>query len=335
MSFLWPALLGALALIPLYLLLYVRLQERRRRAIAQIGQLGLAQGTTARSQGVRRHVPPALYLLGLTILVVALARPQATVSIPRVEGTVILVFDVSGSMAADDMQPTRMEAAKAVVRTFVERQPSTVQIGVVAFSDSGFATLAPTEDRAAILQALDRLSPERGTALAHGILAALNAAAAGTEQGLEGVGGAGGEARPTPTPVAPGTYAPTVMVLLSDGENNLRPDPLEAAQMAADRGIRIYTVGIGSAAGARLEVEGFTVQTRLDEAKLQGIAERTGGAYFNATNEAELRSIYDNLDPQLVIRSESIEITSLFAGAGLLLWLSGAACALLWFRRFP
>jgi Ca-activated chloride channel family protein len=174
MSFIWPLMLILLLLLPLCVVLYVRLQRRRRRLAASYGSLGLVQGVAGRQLGRRRHIPPALFLASLAVMIVALARPQTTVSVPRVEGTVLLTFDVSGSMAAEDLQPNRMEAAKEAARAFVEQQPRSVQIGVLAFSDSGLAVQAPTNDQDAVLAAINRLSPQRGTSLGQGILAALN-----------------------------------------------------------------------------------------------------------------------------------------------------------------
>ena len=336
MSFIWPPMLLSLLLLPLGVALYVRLQRRRRRLAASYGSLGLVQEAAGRRLGGRRHVPPALFLLGLTLLAVALARPRTVLSLPKVEGTVILAFDVSGSMAADDLKPTRMEAAKAAARAFVQRQPRTVQIGVVAFSDSGFSVQAPTNDQEAILAAIDRLAPARGTSLANGILASLNTiAAADGRQTPRLYSNLTPTPTPTPTPVPKGTYAPAVIVLLTDGENTAPPNPLAAAQVAADRGVRIDTVGIGSAAGATLHVEGFAVRTRLDEATLQQIAQLTDGAYYSAEDEQDLRAIYENLGSRLVSKPELTEVTSMLAGAGLLALLAGGACSLLWFSRLP
>ncbi len=336
MSFIWPLMLLLLLLIPLFVGLYVQMQQRRRRFAASYGSLGLVQGAMGRGLGVRRHIPPTLFLLSLTILIVALARPQTVVSLPRVEGTLILAFDVSGSMAADDMQPTRMEAAKAAARDFVQRQPPSVLIGVIAFSDNGFSVQAPTNDQEAILASINRLTPQRGTSLANGILASLNTiAVADTETIPEHYSNLTPTPTLTPTPMPKGTYTPAVIVLLSDGENNERPDPLAAAQAAADRGVRIYTVGIGSAAGAILHIEGFTVHTQLNEALLQQIALLTDGVYYNAENEQGLRTIYDNLDPQLVIKSEKMEVTSILAGVSIFVLLLGGTLSLLWFSRWP
>ena len=209
--------------------------------------MGLDREPRGRQPGFRRHLPPALFLTGLTILVVSLARPQTVVNLPRIEGTVILAFDVSGSMAAEDLKPTRIEAAKAAARAFIDRQPSTVQIGVVAFSDGGFAVQPPTNEQADILAAIDRLTPQRGTSVGQGILASLNAIATDKGEGPLQYSNLAPTAVPSPTPVPKGTYTSAVIVLLSDGENNENPNPLAAALTAADRGVRIYTVGIGSA----------------------------------------------------------------------------------------
>jgi len=175
-------MLFSLALIPLAVVLYILLQRRRRRIAERYGSFGFVQEAAGRGLGARRHVPPLLFLAGLTILAVAIARPQAVVRLPRIEGNVILAFDVSGSMAADDFKPTRIEAAKAAARDFIQRQPRTVQIGVVAFSDSGFSVQAPTNDQDAILAAINRLSPQRGTSLAQGIISSLKTIAAATSE---------------------------------------------------------------------------------------------------------------------------------------------------------
>lgn len=334
MSFIWPVMLVFLLLIPLAAWLYMRLQQRRRQLVARYGSLGFVQAA-GRQLGRRRHIPPALFLLGLTILVLALARPQTVVSLPRVEGTVILAFDVSGSMAAEDLQPTRMEAAKAVARDFVQRQPNTILIGVVAFSESGLAVQAPTNDQAAILGAIERIKPQRGTSLGQGILASLSALEIDAGQTVRRYSTLTPTPEPTPEPVAPGSDRTTAIVLLTDGENTASPDPLEAAQTAADRGVRIYTVGIGSAAGTTLEVNGFTVHTRLDEATLEQIAQITTATYYNAEDQDELRAIYENLDLALVVKPEATEVTALFAGAALLVLLIGGMCSLLWFGRVP
>ncbi len=337
MSFIWPVMLFSLLLVPLFIGVYILVLRRRQQITARYSGLGLDQTIARAGPGFRRHLPPALFLGGLAILLTGLARPEMVVRLPKVEGTVILAFDVSGSMAADDLKPTRMEAAKAAARDFVDRQPTSVQIGVVAFSDQGFAVQAPTKEKDAILASISRLAPQRGTSLANGILASLNTIAAdqGQDQGPLNYSNRTPAPTPTPTPVPPGTHVPSVIVLLTDGENNESPDPLVAAQAAAERGVRIYTVGIGSAAGTSLHVNGFTVYTQLDEAMLQQIAQITDGTYYNAANEQDLLDIYDHLDPQLVVKPEKMEVTSIFAGASIFVMLLGGVFSLLWFSRLP
>ncbi|MGD0863003.1 MAG: VWA domain-containing protein [Candidatus Limnocylindrales bacterium] len=336
MSFIWPPMLLSLALIPIGLLFYRALGGRRRRLLAARGGPGFAQGAAHGPAGLRGRIPALLVLCGLVVMSVALARPQAVVDLPRQEGTVILAFDVSGSMAATDLAPTRMAAAKAAATDFVEREPSSVTIGVVAFSDSGVSVQPPTNDQATVLAAIDRLAPQRGTSLGQGILASLKAIAV-EEAGpwVDYYTTQTPTPTPTPTPVPAGTHAPAVIVLLSDGENNESPDPLTVAQTAADQGVRIYTVGIGSAAGTTVDLNGFEVFTQLDEATLQQIAQVTGGAYYGADDAQQLRSIYDNLDTQLVIQPQLTEITSIFAGVSVLMLLAGALTSLMWLGRMP
>ena len=336
MSFLWPAMLFSLLFIPLFIGIYLRNQQRRRQIAANFGGLGNAQGTGRHLSGSRRHLPAVFFLVGLGVLMLAMARPQATVSLPKLAGTLILAFDVSGSMAAEDMEPTRMEAAKAAVIDFIQQQPLSVQTGVVAFSDNGFSVQAPTNDKEAILAAINRLAPTRGTSLAKGILISLNSiAAAGTTGDTSYYSNLTPAPTPTPTPMPQGTYSPAVIVLLSDGENNENPDPLEAAQVAADRGVRIFTVGIGSPIGATLDIDGFKVHTQLNEAMLKEISRLTDGTYFNAESEEELLEIYNDIHTQLLVQPEETEITSIFAGAGVLFLLIGSAFSLAWFNRLP
>jgi Ca-activated chloride channel family protein len=331
MTFIWPAMLLALLLLPLLALLYSRQQARRRRLAAAYG---LFSAAPARSR--RRHLPAGLFLAALALLLLALARPESVVSLPRIEGTVMLAFDISGSMAATDLEPTRLEAAKNAARAFVGEQREEILIGVVAFSDGGFTVQAPTDDRDAVLATINRLGPARGTSLGSGILAALKTLEGPEEEApAESLTDLTPEPTATPTPVPAGVFAPAAIVLLSDGENTTDPDPLEAARGAADRGVRIHTVGIGSAEGITLEVEGFLVHTRLDEAMLRGIAELTGGTYYYAADEAELQTIYESLDTQLVIKSEKMEVTAIAAGLGMFLLLLGGLLSLLWFGRVP
>ncbi len=336
MTFIWPEMLIGLLLLPAFMAAYIGMQQRRRLLVARYGSHGLVQGTTGLKTGLRRHIPSFVFLIALAILIVALARPQTTVSLPRLEGTIILAFDVSGSMAADDLKPTRLEAAKAAAIDFVQRQPSSVQIGVVSFSDAGFSTQAPTNDQSAVLAAINRLSIANGTSLARGINSSLKAIDLSINPPLTMSTRQQSEVpTPAPTPVPKGTYTSAVIVLLTDGENNLSPDPFSLAQTAADRGIRVYTVGVGSTSGATINIDGFSVRSRLDEDTLQQISQMTGGTYYNAENEQDLNAIYDNLDPQVIIREQKTEVTSLLAGAGVLVLMIGGALSLLWLGRVP
>jgi Ca-activated chloride channel family protein len=216
----------------------------------------------------------------------------------------------------------------------VKNQPSGVLIGVVAFSDSGVAVQPPTANREETLDTIERLVPRRGTSIANGVIVALNAIV--VNEGQPSIlQSAPGSDTQEPVQQPQGWYPSSVIVLLSDGENNQNPDPLAAADLAADLGVRVYTVGIGSPQGVNLEVEGFTVHTQLDEEMLRAIAETSGGQYYNAANEDELFKIYNDLEPKLAIKKEDMEITSLFAAVGMVVLLIGGALSLFWFGRVP
>ncbi len=336
MSFIWSSLLYLLLIVPLLLWLYFRAQKMRRGFAARYGSMGVVNDAAQKSVGGRRHIPAFIFLIAITVLIMSVARPQAEVSLPKLEGTVILTFDVSGSMAADDLKPTRMEAAKAAATEFVNKQPSNVLIGVVAFSDGGISIQAPTNDKTQTLATIYRLVPRRGTSLGNGILVSLNTivVSAGDPPFLNATNPSA-LSTPEPDSALQGWYPSAVIVLLSDGENNQNPDPAAAADLAADLGVRIYTIGIGSTQGATLEVDGFTVFSQLDEGLLQSVSENTGGQYYKAADEADLARIYRDLEPKLSLKTEDIEVTSLFAGAGILLFLVAGALSLLWFGRVP
>jgi Ca-activated chloride channel homolog len=328
MTFLWPAMLGALVMIPA--LIGLRLWQRRRARSLAAKYGGFGAPTQSSGAGSNLWQPGwVLMLCGLALLAIGLARPQATVELPRLQGTVILAFDVSGSMAATDFEPTRLDAAKKAATEFVDKQPPGIQVGVVAFSDSGFTVQAPTNDREQILAAIDRLSPQAGTSLANGIAISLNTIETNGTVPSNYYSNATPQPTPTPTPMPPGQYSSSAIVLLSDGENNQRPDPAAAAQAAADRGVRIYTIGLGTAAGSLLQINGLKIRSHLDEQTLNQLASMTGGTYYNAPTPAELQNIYSNLTPELSIKPEQTEITALFAGAGALLLLVGALVSLL------
>jgi Ca-activated chloride channel homolog len=326
MSFIWQSMLFSLLLIPLLILGYLLLQRRRKRVVGRANSLWLEDAIARQKTEMRRHIPIVLFMTSIAILLVALARPQAVVQVPRIEGTIILGFDVSGSMAAEDIQPNRMEAAKAIAREFVQSQPSTVQIGVVAFSNNAFAVQPPTYDQAQILDSIERLIPQQGTSLGHGIMAALNTIDSNYGQPVMVEEG-------EPVPVNPDL--PALIVMLSDGENTEAPDPFEVALYARERGIPIHTIGIGSRAGTVVEINGFNVYTRLDEFTLGQIASISGGEYFQGSGDANFEEIYTKLTPQFVVKPEEIEVTSILAGVSMLVMMIGAFLSLLWFNRLP
>jgi Ca-activated chloride channel family protein len=347
MSFIWPPVLSLLLAIPVGVAIY-RVRDRRRAArVAAFGwgsasAVAAGSGTAAgamssRRRGAwRRRLPAALTIAGMTILVLSLARPQSVIGVPRLEGTVLLAFDVSGSMAAADVAPSRMEAAKAAALAIIERAPASLRIGVVVFSDAGFSTQVPTYERAPVVTAIQRLGPERGTSLARGILASLTAIQLADDPPEDDYYTDGSPApTPAPTPVPRGVYEPVVIVMFTDGENTEEPDPAEAVQAARDRGIRIDTVGIGTAAGTTLEVEGFAIHTSLDERVLEAIAASTDGTYYPATDQDDLTRIYDDVGSKLVVRAEPFELTPLFATAGFTLLVVGGLASLRWFGRMP
>jgi Ca-activated chloride channel family protein len=322
MSFSWPLMLLTLLVVPVLVAAYRAQLRRRDRARARLAAEGLV-AASASAPDRWRHVAPVLLLAALTLLLVSLARPAATVAEPRREGTVVLAFDVSTSMAAKDLAPTRLEAAKAAARAFVAKQPSTIRLGVVAFGDSAVISQQPTDSRAEVLAAIERLTPQGGTALGRGIVSSISAIAGKPisvdETGQDGT--AGGDDI--------GYYGSAAVVLLSDGENTTEPDPLVLAQLASTAGVRIYPIGLGSPQGTVLDVDGFQIATRLDEATLKQIAETTDGTYYAASDTTALSKVYNDIDLAWTARTEEREITSWFAAAAAVLLLLGAGVSVI------
>ena len=331
MSFTWPWLLLDLLLLPAAVAAYRHLLRRRAertKSLAAQGLVTAAAGGAARRGSRRRFVAPALFLAALALLLVGLTRPQATVAEPRREGTVVLAFDVSNSMKATDLAPTRLAAAKQAAHTFVQRQPSAVRIGVVAFSDNGLVTQAPTTDRNAVIAAVDRLTTAGSTSLSHGIQSSLTAIA-GKPVTIDAPSEDG-----TPAPGGDiGYYSNSAVILLSDGEDTTTTDPEVAAQTAALAGVKIYPIGLGSPAGTTVKVDGYTLATTLNEPLLKQVASDTGGTYYAADDAASLTAIYSHIDLKWVAHPELIEVTGLFAGAAALLLLLGVGLSLAWYGR--
>lgn len=341
MTFLWPFMLVLLLLIPLLILVYILLQRRRQKYALRYASLSLVKEAMGRGPGWRRHVPAAIFLIALTFMIIGLARPEMETLVPAAEGTIILAIDVSGSMIAEDLQPNRIEAAKAAARAFVEKQPESVQVGIVSFSDNAFVVQPPTDDKEALLSAINRLNWQRGTAIGRGLVAALEAIAekSGTPAEInlspEQDQSNNNNAAPQPTPMPKGQYQNAIIVLLTDGENNQWPEPVEIAQIAADRGVRVYTVGIGSEEGAIVRIQGRSIRTRLDEQTLRTIAEKTDGIYYNAQTEADLVKVYENLSTNLVLKTDKTEVTAYATAIAVFFSLIAGFLSLIWFNRLP
>jgi Ca-activated chloride channel family protein len=318
----YPVLLVVAALVGTGLALaYHSLQRQRSRALAAAG----LNPTGPRRAGLRRHLPPVLFLTALILLVLAGARPQATVPVPRAAGTVILAFDVSNSMAADDVAPSRLAAAKAAAISFVESQPDTVDIGVVAFGQGALTTQLPTVDRAATVGAINRLTVAGGTSLGQAILGSLTAIV-GQPVSL-----------PDPDSGAPppnlGYWGSATIVLLSDGEDTGGPDAVAAAELAATAGVHIETVGVGTVEGATIEVDGFQMATSLNEELLTAVAETASGSYHRAQDAQSLNDVYDSLDLRITTEDKLVELTAAAVGIALLLLTIGGLLMITWFGR--
>ena len=345
MTVLWPRMLWLLALIPVLVVTYIWIAARRRWAQARLAGLSLSFTTGAARASLRRHVPPLLFLIGVSALIGAVSRPQALLSLPSMHKNIILAIDTSGSMRATDVKPNRLAAAQAAARTFIENRHQHSRIGIVAIAANALVVQSPTDKREDLLQAIDRVQLQPGTALGTGIYVALATllpeAGINLEDLLYGWSprlrrqwSSDGRLVEDRKPVPPGSNHSVAIVLLSDGENTHGPDPLEAAKLAADYGVRIYTVGIGSPEGITLGFRGWSTRVRLDEATLKRIAATTYGEYYAATSAPELTKIYDYLSARMVVeRKRATEVTALFVGIGALLLVLSAFFSVLWFNR--
>lgn len=355
MTLLWPGFLLLLLLLPAVVAVYLWILRRSRPQAVRYSSLSLLREAAPRTSRLRRHLPFALFALALASLVFALARPAAVISVPAGSTSIILTIDVSGSMCSADIPPTRLQAAEAAAAGFVQHLGSTTQIGLVAFSGFAQVVQSPTTDTESLLDALRSLTTGRRTAVGSGILAAIDAiaeidpsVARSTTATTPGV---------APTPVAPGAYAPDIIVLLTDGASNAGPDPLEAAQQAADRGVRVYTIGFGTASGGSLAPTcaaqflgrepggggigggfggggGNLGRRGIDEDALKGVADATGGKYYPAESASELESVFANLPTSLITKHEVTEISVAFAAFGALLTVFAVGLSQAW-RPLP
>lgn len=356
MSFVWPEMLWLLLAVPAAVAAYLWLLGRRKKLAVRYSSLSLVREAMGPGSRWRRHVPPALFLLALTAILLAAARPTAVVTLPSQQRTVILAIDVSGSMRAVDVLPNRLEAAQAAARAFVADVPRSTRIGVVSFAGAASVVQAPTTSHEDVIAAIDRFQLQRGTAIGSGILlslaelfpdAGIDLEAMGGRRGdrspldrsVAGRGGSAERARgdkpePPPfTPVEPGSYASAAIILLTDGQRTTGPDPLDAAKMAAERGVRVYTVGVGTPDGEIIGFEGWSMRVRLDEPTLKSIAQMTRAEYFYAGTAADLKKVYQTLNSRLVMEKKQTEVGALFAAAGAALALASALLSVLWFNR--
>jgi Ca-activated chloride channel family protein len=334
MSFQWPLALLLLIIVPCLAALYVLMQRQRRKYALRYASVSLVAQAVGRGPGIKRHIPPVLYLTALTVMIFALARPQATIPVPSNTGTIILSLDVSGSMLAEDVKPNRMDATKKAVRDFIEEQPKGVKIGLVSFSDGASLLAPPSTDRKTILQAVSRLRPLRGTNMGAGLQIALEAIlfdgdAPPVPQGLPR------GAAPTPTPEPASKTPPASIVLVSDGQSNVGPNVLQVADIAVNQKIKVYTIGIGTPQGADVTVQGRTTRTQLDEEALRNVADKTGGRYFNAQDNEDLKQIYDELARERRFEDQDEEITFLLTGVALVISVIAGGLGLVWFNRLP
>jgi Ca-activated chloride channel homolog len=345
MTFLWPEMLWLLLIVPVLVAAYVFLLRRKKTAALRYASLSMVKEAMGPGHRFRRHIPPLLFLVALIVMIVAIARPAAIITLPSQHQTIILAMDVSGSMRAMDVQPDRISAAQAAAKAFVADQPSSVRIGVVSFAATASVVQPPTHNREDIIAAIDRFQLQRGTAIGSGIIVSLATIfpEAGidvssliygrdTPRGVPLDQAHKGE-KPAFTPVPPGSYTSAAIILLTDGQRTTGPDSIEAARMAADRGVRIFTVGIGTTNGETIGFEGWSMRVRLDEETLKTIANMTRGEYFYAGTATDLKKVYQSLNSRLELEKKNMEISALFAAAAAVVALISGLLSLLWFNR--
>ncbi|HWS75968.1 MAG TPA: VWA domain-containing protein [Quisquiliibacterium sp.] len=353
MTFLWPSMLWLLLAVPALVAGYVLLLRRRSQPALRYPNLDLVREALGAAPRWRRHVPPALMLASIAAALIAAARPVATVTLPADQQTILMAMDVSLSMRADDIEPNRLEAAQTAARAFVRDLPPNVRVGIVAFAGTASLVQAPTRDRDELVAAIDGFQLQRATAVGSGILLSLATlfpdAGIDIESSVFG-GRPGREARrdprseqppapaanrrpaPAEAPMEPGSYRSAAIVLLTDGRTTTGPDPLEAARTAAARGVRVFTVGFGTAEGASVAFNGFSMFMRFDEEALKAIAQITRGEYFHAASSEDLKRVYQDLGARLALEKTRTEVGALLAVLAALLALLAAALSFTWFR---
>jgi Ca-activated chloride channel homolog len=351
MTFLWPEMLWLLLAVPVLVSLYVLLLRRKKKGAVRYASLSLVRDAIGPGQRFRRHVPPLLFLLAMVAAIIAIARPTAVVTLPSEQRVIVMALDVSLSMRATDIEPTRFAAAKEAAKAFVQEQPKDVRIGIVSFAGTASVVQSSTQNRDDLVAAIDRLELQRHTATGSAIIVSLAALFPDDGIDLESIlfgarpttdgGRLGpadrarkGEKEKKPfTPVAPGSHPSAAIILLTDGRRTTGPDPLDAARMAAERGVRVYTVGFGTKEGAAVSVDGWSIYMRFDEEALKAIADLTRAEYFHAGSAADLKKVYQALNAKFVLERKETEITALATAAAAVLAVASAALSVLWFSR--
>ncbi|WP_305074901.1 VWA domain-containing protein [Propionivibrio sp.] len=346
MTFQWPLMLWALLTVPAMIALYLFILRRKKQAALRYANLGLVREALGVGNRLRRHIPPALFLLALTLMLLATARPVATVTLPTQQETVILAMDVSGSMRATDVQPNRLEAAQAAAKAFLTELPARTKVGIVSFAATASVVQAPTLSREDLVAAIDRFQLQRGTATGSGLIVALATLFpdAGIDisqliygRAVQSDGNAPISQAKKPkedfVPVAPGSNQSAAIILLTDGQRTTGPDAQQAAKMVAERGIRVYTVGFGTKEGETIGFEGWSMRVRLDEESLKRVAEITQGEYFYAGTAVDLKKVYESLTAKIAFEKKQSEITALFAAVAALFAILAAGLSLWWHGR--
>jgi len=344
MKFLWPQMLWLLLLLPALVGLYLWLLRHKKRALLKHSGLALIRQALAGGQQGRRHVPPLLFLLAIGLMIVAVSRPTAILTLPAQHETIVLAMDVSGSMRAVDVQPNRLAAAQAAAKAFVTDQPRDVRIGVVSFAATASVVQYPTQSREDVLNAIDRFQLQRGTAIGSGIIVSLatlfpdagidvSGLILGESSSRRSFGPPRKDAKKEFKPVPPGSYTNGAIILLTDGQRTTGPDALAAAKMAAERGVRVFTVGIGTTKGETIGFEGWSMRVKLDEDTLKQVANITQGTYFYAGTANDLKKVYETLNTRFSLEKKETEISALFAAGAALFAMLAAGLSLLWFNR--
>jgi Ca-activated chloride channel family protein len=344
LSFLWPQYLWLMGVVPLLVLVYIWLLRRKKKLVLRFASIDIVKQAMGSGLHWRRHLPPALFLLAMAMALFAAARPTAVIALPSNHATVILAIDVSLSMRATDIKPNRITAAQEAAKVFLEQLPRNVKVGIVTFAGTAQVVQPATLQREDLVAAIDRFQLQRGTAVGSGIVVALSELF--PDHGLDvgemtyGNGSRGKSIDETPSkpkkefvPVAPGSYSSAAIVLLTDGRRTTGVDPQEATKMAADRGVRVYSIGLGTVDGEIPGFEGWSMYLKLDEPSLKAIANATQAEYFYAGNAEALKTVYEKLSTRLQVDTQATELSALLALAAAVLSVTAAGLSLAWFNR--